>query len=103
MPRVLKSFLKDPADTDLMGLDWTERLAAQRRAAGDIVGMAINVPEGLVKEHELRDGAITWVWVSGGAHGTRYLIAFDLLLSHPSGSGPDITWRRSLQVMVAER
>ncbi len=99
----LGTVIVDPADTELIGLDWAPRLAAQGRAAADIVAWSVTAPPPLTVAHSVRDGAVTKAWVSGAAAGASYLVVFRLQLGHPAGAGDPITWERSLRVTGREQ
>lgn len=98
----LASFAIDPADTELIGLDWGPRLAAQGRTADEVTTWSVTAPPPLAVVHQSRDGAVTKAWVTGAEAGQTYLVRFRLLLSHPAGSGDPIVWERSLRVTGKE-
>jgi hypothetical protein len=92
----------DPADTELIGLDWAPRLTAQERTAADITGFTVTAPAPLSVVHSARSGAITRAWITGAVAAGSYLVVFRLQLANPAGVGDPIVWERSIRVVARQ-
>lgn len=103
MTATLKAYLKDPGETQLYGLDWSEMLAGAGLGGEAIVGFDVVVPAGLTRVTQQRDGAVTSAWIGGGALGSSHVVTFRLLLANPTGAGDPIAWERSIRITVADR
>lgn len=65
---------KDPADVVDYSLDWSKQLALAALPDTTIATVTWTVPTGLTQVDALKAGAVTSIWLSGGAPNADYLI-----------------------------
>jgi len=88
----IEVFLKDPSDRTDYGFDWTDWLAGDTISAS-----AWTLPTGLTDYSDSNTTTSTTIWITGGTHGTDYLITNQI-----TTAGARIK-QRSIKIMVREQ
>lgn len=103
MSRYQRAVLLDPADTRLLGVDFAELLAADRRRVFEINGHDVAAPPPLTVHTVQRLGTEVSAYIGGAVAGQRCDVTFRLTLTNPAGSGADVAYERTVRVQGAER